>query len=56
VPAAERSRRAWGWHRLEDDWAGRVVAAARVQPGELVLDIGAGEGALTAHLVRTGRG
>ena len=44
----------WGWHRLEDDWAGRVVAAARVRPGELVLDIGAGEGALTAHLVRTG--
>ena len=49
-----RSRRAWGWHRLTDEWAARVVAAAGVRPGELVFDIGAGEGALTTHLVRAG--
>jgi 23S rRNA (adenine-N6)-dimethyltransferase len=54
VPASGRSRRAWGWHRLTDEWAARVVAAAAVRRGELVLDIGAGEGALTAHLVRAG--
>ena len=31
-----------------------MVAAAGVRRGELVLDLGAGEGALTAHLVRAG--
>jgi 23S rRNA (adenine-N6)-dimethyltransferase len=52
VPGSGLPRRSWGWHRLADDWAARIVAEARVRPGELVLDIGAGEGALTAHLVR----
>jgi SAM-dependent methyltransferase len=45
---------AWGWHPLDNRWAQRVVDAARVVPGELVLDVGAGLGALTAPLVRAG--
>ena len=47
-------RRAWGWHPLTDEWATRIVADAAVRPGELVLDIGAGHGALTAELVERG--
>ena len=54
MSAAYRSRRAWGWHPLVDEWAARVVADAQVRPGQFVLDIGAGTGALTAHLVARG--
>lgn len=54
MPASGRPRQFWGWHALADDWARRVVAAAGVRPGELVLDIGAGEGALTPPLVKAG--
>jgi 23S rRNA (adenine-N6)-dimethyltransferase len=54
VPASGRSRRAWGWHPLTDEWAARVVVDAAVRPDELVLDIGAGEGALTRHLLAAG--
>jgi 23S rRNA (adenine-N6)-dimethyltransferase len=35
-------------------WAERIVADSGVAPGELVLDIGAGTGALTRHLVAAG--
>ena len=54
MSASVRSRRAWGWHPLTDEWAARIVADAAVRPGELVFDIGAGHGALTAELVERG--
>ncbi|MGH7882295.1 MAG: rRNA adenine N-6-methyltransferase family protein [Candidatus Dormibacteraceae bacterium] len=48
------TRRAWGWHRLTDRWAQKIVADAGVQPNDLVLDIGAGTGALTGQLLAAG--
>jgi 23S rRNA (adenine-N6)-dimethyltransferase len=44
----------WGWHRLSETWATRIVSLAGVQPGDLVLDIGAGEGAITQALTAVG--
>jgi 23S rRNA (adenine-N6)-dimethyltransferase len=44
----------WGWHRLSDPAAARVVAAADVRPGDLVVDLGAGDGALTRPLLDAG--
>ena len=44
----------WGWHRLEADWAQKIVDAAHVRQGELVVDVGAGNGALTFPLLRAG--
>ena len=54
MSAPGESRRAWGWHPLVDEWAARVVAEANPRRGELVIDVGAGQGALTAHLVDAG--
>lgn len=48
------SRRAWGWHRLDPTWAERIVRESGVGRGDLVLDIGAGRGALTAPLLASG--
>lgn len=48
------SRRRWGWHELDPTWAERLVAEAGVGRGDLVLDIGAGRGAITAPLVASG--
>jgi 23S rRNA (adenine-N6)-dimethyltransferase len=44
----------WGWHQLGEEWARRLVADAGIRPGDLVLDVGAGHGALTAPLVAAG--
>lgn len=46
--------RRWGWHRLHPDRAERLVEAAGIRPGDLVLDLGAGDGALTEPLRAAG--
>ena len=51
---SEGQRTHWGWHQLTDAWARRLVDAAEVRPGDLVVDVGAGTGALTAPLVAAG--
>jgi 23S rRNA (adenine-N6)-dimethyltransferase len=52
VPASGNSP--WGWHRLSPSWAERLVADAGISPGDLVIDVGAGTGAVTAPLVTAG--
>jgi 23S rRNA (adenine-N6)-dimethyltransferase len=52
VSAGRRTH--WGWHQLADDYAHALVAGARIHPGDLVLDIGAGTGALTRPLLAAG--
>lgn len=44
----------WGFHRLDSSWAARVVAEAGIRPRELVVDLGAGDGALTFPLLAAG--
>lgn len=46
--------RPWGWHQLERRWAEALVAEASIPPRAVVLDIGAGLGAITEPLVRAG--
>jgi len=48
------ARGSWGWHQLDDRWAQRLVDDAGVGRGDLVVDVGAGTGALTAPLLRAG--
>jgi 23S rRNA (adenine-N6)-dimethyltransferase len=44
--------RKWGWHQLAAPFAETLVADAAIPRRSIVLDIGAGDGALTAPLVR----
>ena len=44
----------WGWNQLDSRWARRVVLDAGVVPGDLVLDVAAGTGAMTHALVGAG--
>lgn len=48
------SEQRWGFHRLDRQTARYVVARSGVGAGDLVVDLGAGNGALTAALVRVG--
>ncbi|UNX55787.1 methyltransferase domain-containing protein [Georgenia sp. TF02-10] len=50
--APPRSR--WSYFRLRPDWARAVVEDAGVARGDTVLDLGAGDGALTAPLLARG--
>jgi 23S rRNA (adenine-N6)-dimethyltransferase len=52
VPGQPGTR--WGWHQLDRAWARRLVVEAEVRPGDLVVDAGAGTGALTRPLVAAG--
>lgn len=49
-----RSPQRWGYHQLHPEAARRLVRDAGLPRGALVLDIGAGAGAITAPLVDAG--
>lgn len=49
-----RPRKRFGQHFLQDAWARKVVAAIDPQPGDVFLEIGPGEGALTLPLAARG--
>ena len=44
----------WGWHPLRADWARWLVEASPVTRRDVVLDLGAGLGALTRPLAASG--
>jgi 23S rRNA (adenine-N6)-dimethyltransferase len=51
---AGHARSPWGWHCLDRSWANLIVSDAGVKRGDLVLDVGAGSGALTSPLLAAG--
>jgi 16S rRNA (adenine1518-N6/adenine1519-N6)-dimethyltransferase len=52
--AAHRPRKRFGQHFLQDAWARKVVDAIDPRPGDVFLEIGPGEGALTLPLAARG--
>jgi 23S rRNA (adenine-N6)-dimethyltransferase len=44
----------WGWHRLDSRWVKRLVDAADVAAGDLVLDVGAGDGRIAREALARG--
>jgi 23S rRNA (adenine-N6)-dimethyltransferase len=44
----------WGWYRLADHVARSLVDAGGIGPGDLVLDLGAGDGVITRRLADAG--
>ncbi|MBW3667805.1 MAG: methyltransferase domain-containing protein [Actinobacteria bacterium] len=46
--------RRWDWYQLKAEWAQRLVSEADLPRGALVLDIGAGRGAVTDSLLSIG--
>ena len=53
-PASHRPRKRFSQHFLADAWARRVVAVIDPQPGDVFLEIGPGEGAITLPLAASG--
>jgi 16S rRNA (adenine1518-N6/adenine1519-N6)-dimethyltransferase len=53
-PAGHRARKRFGQHFLLDSWALKVVKTIDVQPHDVILEIGAGAGAITVPLAVTG--
>ncbi|HLN06963.1 MAG TPA: rRNA adenine N-6-methyltransferase family protein [Acidimicrobiales bacterium] len=51
---AARQPARWGWHELDSSCAARLVADAGVRRGDLVIDVGAGAGALVGPLLAAG--
>jgi len=49
-----RGTHTMGMHRLDSRWAERLIDNAGISSGDLVLDVGAGTGALTRPLVNRG--
>jgi 16S rRNA (adenine1518-N6/adenine1519-N6)-dimethyltransferase len=54
APDRHRPRKRFGQHFLQDAWARKIVDAIDPQPGDVFLEIGPGEGALTLPLAERG--